>query len=277
MFVDFELERHKEENRLLHEQINNLTSRLNETEFRFHELNQENDETVSVLGITKENQNILATELAEFKIRYQEVLSLLGETQEQLRNSKKRGQPQARGSLLGVPPVPQVDSLQSELMETSMFSEHSLDSGIALDRVGVGKDFGMNAPGYKKVFETVRCAGKSNNYNDNMLHLGVMSMSSSSQPKMSTYIQPGDNQSSYRSSSMYTSSSICPSMESSIGAKLSSTDSLFSSTDLEVNFKLTFWIFELLFELFVFFLFKFRHSIRLMLLLDVRVHRAPKI
>lgn len=68
-----ELDRQKEENRLQHEQIVSLTAKLSETELRLARLLAEHDEMGATLVITKDNQNILATELAEFKDRYTEV------------------------------------------------------------------------------------------------------------------------------------------------------------------------------------------------------------
>lgn len=224
--LNLELERYKEENKLQHEQIVNLTAKLTEAEIRLHQLTCENEEQISRLSITEENQNLLASELAEFKARYQEVLSLLQETQEQLRNQRKRGQPTVRSNFIpgigmGCPPA---DSLQSELMESSLFSDNSLDSGIASDR-GVGR---TNVPGYKKVFETVRCASKTGQFSDGMSHLGAMSLSSSSQPRMSVYAYPGSGQQSNHGSSSVYSASTYP---SSMGAKSYSRESLTSDSE----------------------------------------------
>ncbi|XP_035905666.1 trafficking kinesin-binding protein milt isoform X3 [Anopheles stephensi] len=209
--LNLELERLKEENRLQHEQIISLTGRLAEAEIRLHQLTSENEEASSLLSITKENQNLLAGELAEFKLRYQEVLNLLQETQEQLRRQRKRSQPLARSSLIpgitGMPAAP--DSLQSELMETSLYSEHSLDSGIDSVRGGLGGGGGVGGssimgglmsatgtqqvPAYRKVFETVRSASRANpnGFSDSFSQLGSMTMSSSSQPRMAPYVYPG--------------------------------------------------------------------------------------
>uniref|UniRef100_A0A182NT62 Trafficking kinesin-binding protein milt n=1 Tax=Anopheles dirus TaxID=7168 RepID=A0A182NT62_9DIPT len=205
--LNLELERMKEENRLQHEQIISLTGRLAEAEIRLHQLTSENEEASSLLSITKENQNLLAGELAEFKLRYQEVLNLLQEAQEQLRRQRKRSQPLARSSLIpgitGMPAAP--DSLQSELMETSLYSEHSLDSGIDSVRGGGLGGGGMmsgimsasqqqqHMPGYRKVFETVRSASRANpnGFSDSFSQLGSMTMSSSSQPRMAPYVYPG--------------------------------------------------------------------------------------
>ncbi|XP_058060576.1 trafficking kinesin-binding protein milt isoform X2 [Anopheles bellator] len=193
--LNLELERLKEENRLQHEQIISLTGRLAEAEIRLHQVTSENEEASSLLCITKENQNLLAGELAEFKLRYQEVLSLLQETQEQLRRQRKRSQPMARSSLIpGITMPAAPDSLQCELMESSLYSEHSLDSGIESVRGGVLGGSSQAVPPYRKVFETVRSASRanSNGFSDSFSStLGAMTMSSSAQPRMAPYVYPG--------------------------------------------------------------------------------------
>ncbi|CAK9814650.1 Trafficking kinesin-binding protein milt [Anthophora quadrimaculata] len=150
--ISEELDRQKEENRLQHEQIISLTAKLAETELRLAQLMAEHDEVGATLLITKDNQNTLASELAEFKDRYTEVLNLLTETQEQLRKQRKKGMPTVRGGSLfpSMGAAPQPDSIASEL-ESSLYSEFSLDSGISTDRI----------PTYKKVFETVRSASRN--------------------------------------------------------------------------------------------------------------------
>ncbi|KAL5280969.1 TRAK2 family protein [Megaselia abdita] len=238
--LSLELERQREENRLQHEQILNLQSRLQDTEMRLHQVTQENDEQVSLLSITKENQNLLAIELSEFKVRYQEVLELLHEAQEHLRQQRKKGQPHARSSIMpgvgtsGFVHLPPPDSLQSELMESSMYSENSLDSGISGDRMSMrhsglfagGAGFGQ-LPAYKKVFETVKCAAKNGNYCDTGASLNSsMAMSSSSGPRMSTmpYCNPP-------AGSYHRPSSIGSFDSSSLGHKTMSCDSLASQSD----------------------------------------------
>lgn len=72
-----ELDRQKEENRLQHEQIVSLTAKLAETELRLAQLMAEHDEVGATLLITKDNQNNLANELAEFKDRYVEVCTFI--------------------------------------------------------------------------------------------------------------------------------------------------------------------------------------------------------
>lgn len=94
----------------------------------------ENEEVSGLLSITKENQASLATELVEFKERYEEVVGLLREAQEQLRKQRRKGMPTVRGGALypylSNTITGQPDSLQSEL-ESSMYSELSVDSGIS--------------------------------------------------------------------------------------------------------------------------------------------------
>lgn len=203
--LEFEIERYKEENRLQNEQIINLSTRLSDTQMRLHELITENDETVSVLNITKENQNMLATELSECKEKYQETLALLQESQSLLREKNKRTQPMMRSSYVpGLPMQHNPESLQTELMESSLFSENSLDSGIHSDN-GQSKP----PPMFKKVFETVKCAGNSSAFKNSEMSLtNSTELMSSSQPRMSCSIYSTDSSKSndkFASYSMYSS------------------------------------------------------------------------
>ncbi|XP_076292814.1 trafficking kinesin-binding protein milt isoform X2 [Lasioglossum baleicum] len=172
-----ELDRQKEENRLQHEQIISLTAKLAETELRLAQLMAEHDEVGATLLITRDNQNTLASELAEFKDRYAEVVNLLAETQEQLRKQRKRGMPTVRGGSLfpSMGAAPQPDSIASEL-ESSLYSELSLDSGISTDRV----------PTYKKVFETVRSASRNSYAGDSNQFPRIGSMTTSTLSSGST-------------------------------------------------------------------------------------------
>ncbi|OXU20277.1 hypothetical protein TSAR_006684, partial [Trichomalopsis sarcophagae] len=183
-----ELDRQKEENRLQHDQIISLTAKLSETELRLAQLMAEHDEVNTNLTITRENQNALADELAKFKDRYAEVMNMLSETQEQLRNQRKRSMPVARGGALfpSLMAAPQPDSIALEL-ESSLYSESSLDSGISADRI----------PTYKKVFETVKSASRASANTTTDGHqfprLGSMTTStlssSSFGPRMSSTMQ----------------------------------------------------------------------------------------
>ncbi|XP_060664834.1 trafficking kinesin-binding protein milt isoform X1 [Drosophila nasuta] len=252
--ISLELERQREENRLQHEQIVSLTARLAEAEMRLHQLTQDNDEHLSLLHVTKENQNALALELVEFKQRYEEVLALLHSAQDQLKQQRKRSQPQARSSFLGglgtngAAAAVAVESLQSELMESSLYSEISLDSGISgdsqrsADRIsrmmsqlpggmGMGMTTSLGSssiygqPPYKRAFDTVRCATKCGNYMDSgnvsMTQLGAMSMSSSSGPRMASMAYPAGSY--YRGASGGSSNSL--------GLKTLSNESLNSQSD----------------------------------------------
>lgn len=226
----YELDRLKEENKMQNETIEKLTDKLTKAHVQIKELTTEYDEQTARLRITTENQNALAMELAESKSRYQEVLSLLEETQKELRNQRRRQQPTVRSSLIpGIASLafPPGESLQSELMESSLFSDHSLDSGIASDRgCGMlGSSYNQNHA-YKKAFDMVRCVGK---VPDNQsLQLGSMSMSNSStQPRMSSFPFGSGTSSSAKSPSIYANNSYPASM----GSKTYSHDSLTSDSE----------------------------------------------
>lgn len=226
----YELDRLKEENKIQTETIDKLTINLTEADLQIKELTAEYDVRTNRLRITTENQNALAMELAESKARYQEVLSMLEETQKELRNQRKRQQPTVRSSIIpGIASLayPPGESLQSELMESSLFSDHSLDSGIASDRgCGLmGSSLTQNLM-YKKAFEMVRCVSKASD-NQPPIQLGSMSMSNSStQPRMSSFaFENGSNVT--KSPSIYGSSSYPASM----GSKSYSHDSLTSDSE----------------------------------------------
>lgn len=181
--LSLELERYKEENRQQHDEIMSLSKRLSDAEMRLHSLSTENEETSSILCITKENQDLLAHELTEFKSRYAETLGLLHETQDLLRKHLKKSLPSMRSSLIPIAnPYCANDSLQSELMD-------SLDSGILSDP-------GMPRP-YKNICEAmkfVQNSGKDNSPNDGLSQIGSMAMSTvSSHPRISsTILSDGD-------------------------------------------------------------------------------------
>lgn len=197
--INLELERFKEENRLQNEQIIFLTNRLSDTELRLHELLSENEECYATLSVTKENQNMLASELVELKTRYQETLTLLQETQALLREKQKKSQPLSNRSSLFVPnfAIPTHnyggESLQTELMESSLFSENSsLDSGINSDHGGNQQ---KAIPQFQKVFNTVKCASSASIKNEmgDSFASELNLLSSSSQPRMSSSIYSSDS------------------------------------------------------------------------------------
>lgn len=98
----------------------------------------DNEEVTTILNITKENQNKLAIELAEFKDRYAEVMNLLQDAQEQLKRQRKKSMPSVRGGMFSSLNAPggtlPSECLANEL-ESSLYSELSLDSGISTDRM----------------------------------------------------------------------------------------------------------------------------------------------
>lgn len=165
--LQIELERYKEENRLQHDEILSLKQRLHETELRLHQLTSDNGDTSSLLIITKENQDSLAHELTEFKLRYLETLSLLHKTQEQLRKQMKKALPSVRGLFVPITTPFSTHSLQSELM-------NSLDSGILSDSEAskVSSDKSVC-----EIIKFVHNAGKdySQSQHDNLSQITVMS------------------------------------------------------------------------------------------------------
>lgn len=227
-YLIYELDRLKEENKAQSESIEKLTGNLTKANLQIKELTAEYDEQTARLRITTENQNSLAMELAESKSRYQEVLSLLEETQKELRNQRKRQQPTVRSSLIpGIASLayPPGESLQSELMESSLFSDHSLDSGIASDRgCGgmMGSSYNQNIA-YKKAFDMVRCVGRAT---DNQpMQLGSMSMSNSiTQPRMSSF-PFASGVDTIKTSSIYGNSSYPASMGSNLSLTSDSEES----------------------------------------------------
>lgn len=177
-----ELERYREENRLQHEEIILLKKRLQETELKLYQLTSENDETSSILFITKENQDSLAIELSTLKLQYNETLALLHQAQEQLRNQMKKFLPSVRGSLIPTAnPFFTTDSLQSELLD-------SLDSGIHSDAE-------RSKVSSKNVCDTMKFVQKSGKHKpllNEMTELEpiTMSMASRSQIRISSVSQP---------------------------------------------------------------------------------------
>ncbi|KAJ8984986.1 hypothetical protein NQ317_016897, partial [Molorchus minor] len=98
-YLENEIDRQKDENRMQHEQIMALSLQLQDTEAKLKKLLSENEEMSSLLQITKENQGSLAVELSEFKARYYEVEALLRDAQDQIRKLRKKQMPGARISL----------------------------------------------------------------------------------------------------------------------------------------------------------------------------------
>lgn len=225
----FELDRLKEENKIQTETIEKCTTNMSKAHLQIKELTIEHDEQTVRLRITTENQNALAIELAESKARYQEVLLLLEETQKELRNQRKRQQPTVRSTLIpGIASLayPPGESLQSELMESSLFSDHSLDSGIASDRgCGIMNSSYTQHLAYKKAFDMVRSVGKA--ADNPSMQIGAMSIrNSTTQPRMSSF-PFGTETNALGNPSIYANSSYPASM----GSKTYSHDSLTSDSE----------------------------------------------
>ena len=92
------------------------------------QLTQENEELLLQLRVVRDCQNELASELVDYKEKYSEILELLRETQEQLKQQNKRSFPTAQSvtsnslnppRILGYNP----DSLASELELSSLGSD----------------------------------------------------------------------------------------------------------------------------------------------------------
>ncbi|XP_014232565.1 trafficking kinesin-binding protein milt isoform X1 [Trichogramma pretiosum] len=148
-----ELERHKEESRVLQEENTGLLERLQQAELKLAQLLAEHDEVNTSLAVSKDVQNALAEELAKYKDEYTEALNMLEDLQAQLKTQRKREMPTVRGGSLfpSLATVSQPDSIAAE-MECSLFSEMSLDSGISADR---------NPLSCKKAFDVVKIANRA--------------------------------------------------------------------------------------------------------------------
>uniref|UniRef100_A0A8D8XED9 Trafficking kinesin-binding protein milt n=1 Tax=Cacopsylla melanoneura TaxID=428564 RepID=A0A8D8XED9_9HEMI len=154
--IEEDLNRTRNELSALKSQNQALADKLATTEDKLAEATQNSTEMSLVVQLARETQCELAQELAEMKEKYAEVLSILAETQDLLKRTKKRSMPGTSlsfhsggggaGSILGSG-APHPDSLAAEL-ECSLFSEFSLDSGIGGERI----------PRYRRVFDTVRCS-----------------------------------------------------------------------------------------------------------------------
>nr|XP_032514033.1 trafficking kinesin-binding protein milt isoform X2 [Danaus plexippus plexippus] len=135
----------------LQHQLDSTSARLALSERSLQQLTVEHEHTIRILEITKDNQNALASELADAKERYAEVAALLAEAQEQLRAVRRRGE-STRGLMPSVAAAAGLlpASLHRE-MHSSVYSELSLDSGI-------GDPLAHSS--MQKVFETVQCASR---------------------------------------------------------------------------------------------------------------------
>jgi len=181
----------------LKEQIEHLQAKLEATDERLTQALRDNEEYITMVALSRETQCELATELAEVKEKYAEVVTVLEELRENAKKTKKKSQTTVRAgplypSLHSSVNVHNPDSIAAEL-ECSLFSELSLDSGL-------GASTGT-LPNYKKVFETVRCASRT---------------SSLGSADYSTSVSPGLPQTSLFLPSSITSSTFRPRTSSQI-------------------------------------------------------------
>ncbi|XP_038215306.1 trafficking kinesin-binding protein milt [Zerene cesonia] len=146
-----ELAEERQRSSELQQQLDSTNARLAITERNLQQLTTEHEHTLRILEITRDNQNALASELADAKERYAEVAAHLAEAQEALRQVRKRGEP-VRGLMPSVAAAAGLlpNSLHRE-MHSSVYSELSLDSGI-------GDPLAHSS--MQKVFETVQCASR---------------------------------------------------------------------------------------------------------------------
>lgn len=156
--LDEELANKYDETNKHREEITSLLGQLVSQRHKIRELTLENEDLTMQLHVVRECQNELAVELSEYKDKYAEILELLHETQEQVKEQNKRSLPTSRG-LAGASAPPSratshyhPDSLASELELSSLGSE-SWPSEISSTPQTLPSRFQ-----YQRVFDTVRCA-----------------------------------------------------------------------------------------------------------------------
>lgn len=155
-----ELNRLKKENESQNEKMDTLEASLSHAHEQIKHLSIENVEKTTLVTFTTEIQSSLAIELADCMASYKEVLTILEEIKQKPQNQKKRTQPSIRRSL--IPAIAALahtpaNSLHAELIQSSLFNEYSLDSGIASNH-GSGYN---HTDAYKKTFEMVRSVNKT--------------------------------------------------------------------------------------------------------------------
>ncbi|KAK2723934.1 hypothetical protein QYM36_002322, partial [Artemia franciscana] len=184
-----------EENAKQQDEISALVAQVSEFKTRSKNLSAENEELIMQLTVARECQNELATELADLKERYAEVLDLLRELQEHLKRQGKKSLPTVRLGGVGMPslnpsPLPPTlcgpDSLAAELAFSSLDSESSVDSGIsARSRKG---------PHLQRLFDTVRCVNRAQEASLRSPFNSGLSSSVLSSPRLATGFPSLNNQ-----------------------------------------------------------------------------------
>ncbi|XP_071445698.1 uncharacterized protein milt isoform X2 [Hetaerina americana] len=159
-----ELERVRNEGGRQRAEVDTMVTKLDSSQLEIKRLRHENEELTSLVMITKENQDRLTTELADFKERYGEVMCLLTEAQENLRKVRQKELPSAlAGTRYLAPPITTHHSLQGQYGDSiALELESSLNYGLSLDSgIHMSSEVSPKAPHYRKVFETVRSASRS--------------------------------------------------------------------------------------------------------------------
>ncbi|XP_050535253.1 trafficking kinesin-binding protein milt isoform X2 [Daktulosphaira vitifoliae] len=141
-------DKHREENVTLHNNCEFLRTKLTSVESSLKIKTDENEELMSMLILARDTQNELAAEIAEIKKQYEEALTMLQECQAELKKHRDKNIPLARSGPLftSLPPYLNSTALNSQghsSLESSLFSELSLDSGICTGRIS-------GASSYKK-------------------------------------------------------------------------------------------------------------------------------
>ncbi|XP_025404778.1 trafficking kinesin-binding protein milt isoform X2 [Sipha flava] len=141
-------DKHREENVTLHNNCEFLRSKLSSIEASLKIKTDENEELMAMLMLARDTQNELASEIVEIKKQYEEALTMLHECQTELKGYRDKHIPLARAGPLftSLPPYLNSNGMHSHghsSLESSLFSELSLDSGICTGRMS-------GASSYKK-------------------------------------------------------------------------------------------------------------------------------
>jgi len=162
--LDDDLANKYEESTKQREEISSLLAQLVSQRHKIRELTSENEELLMQLRVVRECQNELASELVDYKEKYSEILGLLHETQDQLKQQNKRSLPTAQSvtsnSILSNPPRIlgyNPDSLASELELSSLGSDGwTTSSNFEFSAT-------QNLPKFQfqRVFDTVKCASQT--------------------------------------------------------------------------------------------------------------------
>ncbi|XP_042880575.1 trafficking kinesin-binding protein milt-like isoform X4 [Penaeus japonicus] len=151
------------------EEITHLLAQVVDLQSRNKRLGQENEELINMVGVARECQQELTSELAELKEKYAEVLDLLHDTQDQLRRVQKKNLPGSRGHHLGSsifssPFNSGNDSIANELHSLNSIGEEvdkSTSKQGNLPMCGLSQSALSQCSNImRRTFDTVRMTGK---------------------------------------------------------------------------------------------------------------------